>query len=134
MTEVLVYKIQCINDSKITSNEKKNKCKPLNHDEIISSLNKKRIESIVQKAPKRGKSILKEFIQYLKKETKVLNEFGKAYCLYFWIHKNISFGNCNIKERNFNNIYKQEKLNFLFNEIYSHILKNIGINAFNING
>ena len=38
---ILTYKVHCVDNSKITLNKKEKKCKPLNHDEIISSLNKK---------------------------------------------------------------------------------------------
>ena len=112
-----------------------NKSKPLEHDEIIANLNKEKIKSIINKAPNRKNSTLNDFIQYLKNETKDLTDFEKAYSLFFWVFKNISYGFCKLNHDNlYESIYKEEKLNISFSKTFSYILKNIGLNIFEIDG
>ena len=145
----MTYKINTNGNSKISKNEdmndefpfkvEKSSSKPLTHDEIIESLNKTKIQSIVEKAPKQRDSTLNDFIDYLKKETKDLNEFEKAYCLFHWIDKNISFGISEISDDdsdddNFEEIYKCERFDFLYDKMYCHILKKIGLNIISIPG
>jgi len=76
----VTYKIQYLDESEKQFNYGEinyKKPRPLEHDEIIASLNKDKIKLIVYKATERKKPSLKYFIEYLKEETKYLNEFGK---------------------------------------------------------
>ncbi len=141
----MTYKINTNGNSKISKNEdmndefpfkvEKSSSKPLTHDEIIESLNKTKIQSIVEKAPKQRDSTLYAFIDYLKTESKDLNEFEKAYCLFQWIDKNISYGQSEFEgDDNFIQIYKYDKFNYLYDKMYCYILKEIGLNIISIPG
>lgn len=138
--EVIKYEIKYMDESEYQFlygdiNNKNNKeIKPIEHDEIIANLNKNKIYSIINKAPSRKNSTLNTFINYLKNETKDLDDFEKAYTLFYWIYKNISYGFCELYEDDYENIYKKEKLNILFSKMYSYILKNIGLNVYITDG
>ena len=139
-TKILEYKVIITDNVENNKNgfkaEKKSGPKALDHDEIISKLNKEKIKLIIDKSPKIEKSKLKDFIDYLNNETKNFSEFEKAYSLYYWIYKNISYGsNGNkINETDYKKIYKSKKLNFLCSKMYTYILKKIGLNIFDIKG
>ena len=135
---VVTYKVEYLGEEEKQfkygeiNNKKSN---PLEHDEIIANLNKEKIKSIINKSPNRKNSSLNDFIQYLKNETKDLTDFEKAYSLFFWVSKNISYGFCDInKGDDYDNIYKQGKLYIDFSKTFSYILKNIGLNIFEIDG
>ena len=135
----VTYKIQYLDESEKQFNYGEinyKESRPLEHDEIIASLNKDKIKLIVYKATERKKSSLKLFIEYLKEETKYLNEFEKAYTLFFWIFKNLSYekSTSNLKEDEYEKIYKEEKLDISYSKMFNYILKNIGLNVFEING
>ena len=135
----VTYKIQYLDESEKQFNYGEinyKESRPLEHDEIIASLNKEKIKLIVYKATERKKSSLKLFIEYLKEETKYLNEFEKAYTLFFWIFKNLSYekSTSNLKEDEYEKIYKEEKLDISYSKYFNYILKNIGLNVFEING
>ena len=137
--EAVTYKIQFLDESekKINYGEINYKeSKPLEHDEIIASINKNKIKLIEYRAPERANSSLNNFIQYLKWETKYLNEFEKAYTLFFWIFKNVSHGESpsKLKEDEYEKIYKEEKLDISYSKMFTYILKNIGLNVFEIDG
>ena len=135
-TKAVKYKVEYLDEAeKEFKYGKINNKESLEHDEIIKNLNKDKIKSIINKAPNRKKSSLNDFIEYLKKETKDLTEFEKAYSLFFWIYKNISYGNCHIDwDNEYEEMYKQEKLCYDFTKTFSYILKNIGLNIFDIKG
>ena len=124
-TRVATYKVEYLDEAEKQfeygeiNNKKSN---PLGHDEIIKNLNKDKIKLIINKAPNRKNSSLNDFIQYLKKETTDLNEFEKAYSLFFWISKNISYGFCDLDhDDEYEEIYKQEKLDMSFSKTFSYI-------------
>ena len=111
-----------------------NNSSSLEHDKVLESLNKTKIKSIMDKAPKREKSNLNDFINYFKNNTKGLNEFEKAYSLFYWIFKHISYGNYTLRLNDFQKIYNAKEINISISQFYSHILQKIGLNVINIEG
>lgn len=85
---------------------------PLKQDGIISKLTKEKIKSKIERASDIEKWTLKDFVNYLNNETNNFSEFDKAYSLFYWIYKNISFDShgTNIKDTDFEKIYKSKKL------------------------
>ena len=137
--QILEYKVLITdnleNNKNGTKFEKQSGSKPLEHDEIISKLNKNKIKLIIDKAPKIEKSILKDFIDYLINKMENFSEFEKAYSLYYCIFKNISYdSDVDIDEADYEKIYKNKKLNILYSKMYTHILKKLGLNIFDIKG
>jgi len=61
------------------------------HEKILEKLDKNKLQEIVKKGPKRTKTKLNDLITYLKKSTDKLNEFEKAYIIFYWLHENIEY-------------------------------------------
>ena len=59
------------------------------HEKILEKWDKNKLREIVKKGPKRTKTKLKDFIIYLRKSTDEMNEFEKAYIIFYWLHENI---------------------------------------------
>ena len=61
------------------------------HEKILEKLDKNKLQEIFKKRPKRTKTTLNDLITYLKISTNKMNEFEKAYIIFYWLHENIEY-------------------------------------------
>ena len=64
---------------------------PIIRKNIIETIDRKKIENLVKASKKREDMEYKEFLSYFRELTKNLTNSEKAYALYYWIAKNISY-------------------------------------------
>lgn len=144
---------EILNENKFSENEK-GKEKPENIEEkkdpgeiktseinkkILEKLDKNKLQTIANKAPERIKSNIGDFIKYLKKSIKPLDDFEKAYIIFYWLHKNIEYDIKNIGNKDLDttpiSVYKAGKtICEGYSKFYEYIGKEIGINIIYVTG
>lgn len=109
------------------------------HEKILEKWDKNKLREIVKKGPKRTKTKLKDFIIYLRKSTDEMNEFEKAYIIFYWLHENIEY---DIAQKGTGNAAKMPDVIYNsgkcvcegYSNLYQYIGQQIGLKIDNIPG
>ena len=114
-------------------------CTSYVHEKILEKLDKNKLQEVVKKGPKRTKTKLNDLITYLKKSTDTMNEFEKAYIIFYWLHENIEYDIPQKKAGNASympdDIYKLGKCVCEgYSKLYQYIGQQLGLKIVYISG